>query len=51
MTKLSPDNPKSKRSPAAHTFDQQSKPAKKEAGGKVSKVAKTFSIKSPRNRG
>lgn len=51
MTQKSPDTPKSQRSKAAQTFDQQSAPAKKEAGGKVSSAAKTFSVKSPRNRG
>lgn len=51
MTKKSPDNPKSKRSDAAHMFEQQPKPAKKDAGGRVSTAAKTFAVKSPRNNG
>ena len=34
MTKLSPDNPKSRRSSAAQTMKPQPKPPKKARGGK-----------------
>ena len=51
MTQKTPDNPKTRRSDAAPVFEPRPSPAKKEAGGKVSKAAQTFSVKSPRNRG
>jgi hypothetical protein len=51
MTKLTPGTPKSIRSPAAHQAITLPDPPKKDAGGKVSPAAKTFSVKSPRNSG
>ena len=51
MTKVTAGGPPTKRPAAAQSLEPRPAPAKKDAGGKVSSAAKTFPVKSPRNRG